>query len=499
MSSLSFLNEVKLWKFAAASLWAGVIYILFIFLIQTQNFIFSSIKSKFSFYLHFPLLEADIFLYMISLTVLPTPSSVLQLKNFAIRFSWFLTHLLFVASFFMHYTSVAQSLFYAFFSAFILSQILPFSIFIPEFVFKKAKRLSRLDVLTSTYRFPKVAIMFHAVLFFAFDFLSLLFHGHISHCFIPGLLLFFASDIISRICEIIAGEPVSFASKGTRITDGMKSKEELTKFYAYTDFFLSASDDCNTRRKQMFHMNVYNEIVNALREQITSYLDTYVFYEIQDTDPDHRSISRTNDQTLNKDQKRRILNTVASRQEDKNTKLDQASAYQRAEISKQENSPFNIFLKKIGLYNYVIRLKDIILLQKSEADRRKNEINAVKDSVEMIEMIRAVHFLVYSADKESDDVHGYLQSRIEEIVDSFLSMSRILKNVPHQVWVDVPFQGVVPRYNADFIARNPADITLKVYEFVHAFLKQFLDEYSTKIDDTKISDNNRDEYNFYLL
>ena len=491
---LSFPEKNFRWKYFGACFWSLTLYIAFEFI--TLIF-FGANKTKIGNLLGLILLFPDIYLYMKSLKVLPVPSSVLRLNEVSFRFGWFLNHWLFEAAIYSSFLGIKQTFIYSFFTTWILYFTLQFSIFIPEYIFKEAERQSRLDQLLSTYKLPIVPLITIFSLFIVFDVISLLFYQKFSLCLIIGLVIYLLSDMTCRICEIIMGEPISFDSKDSpsRLAEGMQSRDDIFRYWAYSDLLLSSIDQCNTRRKHLFRSGgeCFFKVLDAMRDEINKYKQQDVFAAMEDEDPSHYSLTRLRDSTLSKDQRYKILDTEASRKKAKEKseeKLDQA---QKDQLKKESKTLKHKILEKLGISTFLRHLTD------NDLSKREKQIASVREGVNIIELIRAIHFLIYYADKENDDPSGFLQAYIEEIIDGFLSISRVTKNMAHHLWLDIPYQYPFPRYNAEYIAASPRELTKKVYDFVNEFLNQVLAEYGSKIETSKISKENEDEFTVYNM
>ena len=490
---VSFPEKNFRWKYFGACLWSLTLYIAFEFI---ALIFFGVEKTKIGNLIGFFLIFPDIYLYMKTLKVLPVPNSVLKLNEVLRRFLWFLIHLAFEAAIYSSFTEIKQALIYAFFSTYILTQTLHFAIFIPEYIFKETERQSRLDQLVSTYKFPKVPVLTIFGLFIAFDVISMFFY-HRSHCLIVGIVVYLFSDFVSRICEIIMGEPISFDSKDSpsRLADGMESRDDIIRYWAYTDLLLSSIDPCNSRRKHLFKSGgeCFFKVLDAIRDEVKNYQRQDIFYAMEDEDPSHYSLARFKDNSLSKDQRYKILDTSASRKNDKLKNLEKLDQAQKDQRLRDRLSLKHRILKKLGISTYLRQLSD------KDLSRREKQIASVRESVNIIELIRSIHFLVYYANHEDDDPSGFLQGYIEEIIDNFLSISRVTKNMPYHTWLEIPYQHPFSRYNTEYIANSPRDLTMKVYDFVHEFLNQIISQYGLKIDTSKISTENQEELDVYQM
>ena len=490
-SSLDFLKSVWRWKFAGAYVWAACLYTAFIIVTTIQCFIFRTKYSILILLIGYPFLALDIFVYFRTLTVIPRPNSVLHLKEVLWRFGWFSSHALFAFTVIFAFVGYRFSLYYSLISTIMLTASTNFCAFVQEYVFKKKERMTRMDVITKTYIFPVIQVGLFVIFLFPPKGFSVT---------ISGILLYVISDIVCRVCEIIAGEPVSFASiDTTRLASGMESKDDLVKFWAFTDLYLASVDKCSQRREQFFHPSgkCFKQIVGAIASQFEFYSNKQNSI-CDDIEPAHYSVTRLNDNTLTKDQRRKIYDRGNPREDEiAAPRTLKEETEEQMKKKKEEQSIKNQILRFLKLDKYVKNLEDKFYAYRKQSFDKTQQSMAVKDSFEIIEAVRSIDDLIEKS--QTEDKNGILQANIEALINSLLTVSRATKNSAHNIWVDYKYSLPAKRYNAEFIAKDPQELTIKVNETVSSTISKFVVKYGKHIDVSKLSEKNQEEFEVYQI
>lgn len=452
MDSSQFISSVWKWKYAASFSWSLIVFIVFLIFYRFTNFIFN-IKTK----LYLPII-AMIFipleniLYYRCLTIVPKIHSILTMKEFLQRCAWFFTHWLWNSIVLMPLCKIRAAFFLGFILSYFLVNTITFSVYIQQFVIARANRKDRLEILKGTYTFPVIPIIVLTIVgVFSFSF----------NILVIAIALYLVSDIILRIIEIIAGEPVSFTSTSSkRLIDGLKSTG-LVKYWAYTDFLLAALDDCSQRREILFDTkdNLFQKLILTIKDDLSEYANR--FFDFYDpTDDGRLNISQINNATLTVSEKgNRLVNRIVS------TKIYQ-------------------------------QIKARYRRYQSRTTKKYNESRTIYNSFFVIEAVRALDALIELAPRE--DKYGLLQAQSEVFVNQLLTVFRSINDTNCMIFALPPFNGVVKRYNDQPIYENSQVLTNFVRRYVYDTLSAFISKYGSSIDTGRISKANMIQFNVFL-
>lgn len=428
-------------------------------------------------------LPLQIMLYFKCLTIVPQTHTVLTIREFLSRCSWFFANILWTSFFLLQFTKMRTSITFSFLISFFISNISSFSVYIQSFVLQKPYRKDRLTILRDTYIFPLVPVLVLSIISFALLPIS----GAIA-----AIALFIFTDIVLRIVEIIAGELVSFGSTNSnRLADGLGQKG-LVKYWAYSDFLLASMDQCDQRRESIFHSSgeLFTSILSAIKTDFDKYSDQ-IYNLFDDVDPSYHSYTRINDGTLSVSENRKMIKSVQANLDQEAKDRERFGPQQSYQNRIQENSPFNRLLKALKIYETHRKIRTTYNMYKRRVRRMTRQNAAIQNSYIIIEAARALQALIDVAPKE--DEFGIIQSKIELIIKELTAVILVVPKGGYIDWSIPTFEHVVRRYSDQPIAKSATELTELVRENVEYLLDSFVMKYGKTLDFSQFPSDIKDE------